>query len=331
MPRILIVEDCRVQQRLIQQLIARQAGWEGIGVNRGAAALEMMVNEPIDLVVCDLRMPEMDGLEFLRLAQEAYPLVPVIIVTAQGSEEVAVTALREGAADYVPKRNLMTDLIARIERVLNASQRSLIEHELQQCVTFRRTELVIGTDRTVVPSVVAMLQSQLDPLGVCDDKDRIRIGVALEEALVNAVIHGNLEISSELRGVDDNAFAELVLSRSESAPWCQRQVHCMAEISRTRARFVIRDEGPGFDPSSLPDPTIPENLEKASGRGLLLIRTFMDDVRYNDTGNEITLEKHFVKPTELDAIMETVKAPEIKSPKTCQSRPVIDQTLVPCD
>ena len=330
MPRILIVEDCRVQQRLIQQLIARHPDWESVGANRGATALELMVNEPVDLVVCDLRMPEMDGLEFLRLAQDAYPLVPVIIVTAQGSEEIAVKALRNGAADYVPKRNLMTDLTVRIQRVLNASKRSQIDHELQQCVTSRRTELVIGSDRGLVPSVVAMLQSQLDPLGVCEDKDRIRIGVALEEALINAVIHGNLEITSELRGVDDDAFAELVAHRSSSAPWCERQVYCLAEISRTKARFVIRDQGPGFNPDDLPDPTKPENLEKASGRGLLLIRTFMDDVRYNKTGNEITLEKYFPQANNLDSIMQAVEtAPAQESSRS--GRQVIDQTLVPCD
>ena len=52
---------------------------------------------------------------------------------------------------------------------------------------------------------------------------------------------------------------------------------------------MIRDEGPGFDPTKLPDPTDPANMEKASGRGLLLIRTFMEEVRHNDQGNEITM------------------------------------------
>lgn len=54
---------------------------------------------------------------------------------------------------------------------------------------------------------------------------------------------------------------------------------------------MIRDEGPGFDSTSLPDPTDPVNLEKVSGRGLLLIRTFMDEVRHNPKGNEIVLVK----------------------------------------
>ena len=62
-------------------------------------------------------------------------------------------------------------------------------------------------------------------------------------------------------------------------------------ISRATGTFTVRDEGPGFDPSKLPDPTDPANLEKISGRGLLLMRTFMDEVRFNATGNEVTMVK----------------------------------------
>ncbi len=65
----------------------------------------------------------------------------------------------------------------------------------------------------------------------------------------------------------------------------------MAEDSPTEVRYVIRDEGPGFNPAALPDPTDPTQLEKATGRGLYLIRTFMDEVQHNATGTEITMVK----------------------------------------
>jgi len=55
--------------------------------------------------------------------------------------------------------------------------------------------------------------------------------------------------------------------------------------------FIVRDEGPGFDPSALPDPTDPENLLKPCGRGVMLIRTFMDQVNFSAKGNEITMVK----------------------------------------
>ena len=65
----------------------------------------------------------------------------------------------------------------------------------------------------------------------------------------------------------------------------------MVRISPSQAIYVVRDEGPGFDPSSLPDPTDPANLDRPCGRGMLLMRTFMDNVIYNDKGNEVTLFK----------------------------------------
>ena len=61
-------------------------------------------------------------------------------------------------------------------------------------------------------------------------------------------------------------------------------------------RVSVHDEGPGFDPTSLPDPTDPANLARVSGRGLLLIQTFMDKVEFNEQGNRITLFKKFGTP-----------------------------------
>jgi anti-sigma regulatory factor (Ser/Thr protein kinase) len=62
-------------------------------------------------------------------------------------------------------------------------------------------------------------------------------------------------------------------------------------LTSESAQFKIRDEGPGFDPQTLPDPTDPEYLERPSGRGVLLMKSFMDKVTYNDSGNEVTMTK----------------------------------------
>jgi anti-sigma regulatory factor (Ser/Thr protein kinase) len=128
-------------------------------------------------------------------------------------------------------------------------------------------------------------------MGCCDETDRIRIGIALTEALTNARVHGNLEISSELRQQDDDSYERLARERCRQAPYRDRRIHVRARLTSCEAVYSIRDEGPGFDPSVLPDPTDPANLERRSGRGLLLIRTFMDEVTHNATGNQITLVK----------------------------------------
>ena len=128
-------------------------------------------------------------------------------------------------------------------------------------------------------------------MGLCDEAERMQVGVALTEAMNNALEHGNLEVDSSVRETNLEGYFDLIQERSATAPWCERRIQVEAKLNRDSARFVIRDEGPGFDPADLPDPTNPENLARASGRGLFLIRTFMDQVSFNERGNEITMIK----------------------------------------
>jgi anti-sigma regulatory factor (Ser/Thr protein kinase) len=100
-----------------------------------------------------------------------------------------------------------------------------------------------------------------------------------------------------LRQLDDGKpYTDLIAERKTLYPYKERRVTVQMHASLDTATIVIRDEGPGFDLSSLRDPTDPENLEKAGGRGLLLINAFMDEVRHNEKGNEITMVKKKVDP-----------------------------------
>ena len=76
-----------------------------------------------------------------------------------------------------------------------------------------------------------------------------------------------------------------------SRPTSDRRIEVEVRLARDKAVFVVRDEGLGFDPQSLPDPTDPANLDKTTGRGILLMRAFMDQVEFNARGNEVTMVK----------------------------------------
>ena len=118
-----------------------------------------------------------------------------------------------------------------------------------------------------------------------------QIGVALEEALTNALFHGNLEISSDLRQEDDRRFYELADRRRGVAPYKHRRVEVRVRVNRRESIFTIKDEGPGFDTSCIDRPMEAEDMLRVGGRGLLLIRAYMDDVRFNARGNQITMIK----------------------------------------
>ena len=120
---------------------------------------------------------------------------------------------------------------------------------------------------------------------------RLRIGLAVEEALLNALYHGNLEVSSCLKDLPDNSFHKLAVQRQNESPYNDRQIEVALSISPHEMCIVISDGGPGFDVSKLPDPTDPENMTRPYGRGVMLMHAFMDDVRFNSSGNQVTLIK----------------------------------------
>jgi anti-sigma regulatory factor (Ser/Thr protein kinase) len=157
----------------------------------------------------------------------------------------------------------------------------------------------LETDLTLIPSIISYLQQVLTSMRFCGERNRLRIGIALEEALLNSYYHGNLEVSSKLREIDHRRFAALAEQRLGENPYRERQIRVAVRLTPEEARFVVRDEGPGFDPGCLPDPTDPENLAKPCGRGVLLMRAFMDEVAYNGRGNEVTMVKKRRSPAGL--------------------------------
>jgi CheY-like chemotaxis protein/anti-sigma regulatory factor (Ser/Thr protein kinase) len=244
-----------------------------------------------DIVVTDLEMPKMNGLKLVETVKAKYPTIPIILMTAFGSEEIAALALRKGAASYVPKSYLLKDIVPTLQNVLAVSRAIRQDQRVLEVTTAVESRFLLDNDSSIIPPLIGHLEDQLTRMRICDENGLIRVCVALREALINAIDHGNLEVSSELREGDDSNYHDLVNQRRQESPYKDRRVHFETKISRADATFVVRDEGKGFDPSSLPDPTDPANLERIGGRGLLLIRTFMDVVQHNEAGNQIIMVK----------------------------------------
>jgi CheY-like chemotaxis protein/anti-sigma regulatory factor (Ser/Thr protein kinase) len=293
MTNVLVVDDAVVDQRLVAGLLARQPELRTSFARDGVDALRAMAEQRPDVVVTDLRMPRMDGLELVRAVRKRYPGLPVVLMTAQGSEQIAVEALKAGAASYVPKSRLAEDLLGTIEQVVTLARAAEHQERLWQRVTRLRWELALENDPSLVAALVTHLRDATTLLGMSDEVNQLRLSVALEEALLNALYHGNLEVSSELRESDAQSYYRLADQRRRQPPYCERKIYVEAEFTQSEVTYVVRDEGPGFNPQTLPDPTDPANLERISGRGLLLIRTFMDEVCHNPAGNEIRMVKRF--------------------------------------
>ena len=288
---ILVAEDSNTQATQFA-LLLEDMGYAARLTSNGREAVEQVRESQPDLVLTDLEMPEMNGLEVVETLQREFPKLPVVLITARGSELIASQALQKGAASYVPKQNLASDLIPTLERILAVIAADRTSQRLGEFLAASQLSYVLENDVTLVPVLIARFQDELQQLGVCDQSGVMQVATALDEALVNAMIHGNLEISSELRVVESGkAYSDLIAQRQQEDPFCNRRVTVSVKATCDEAEFSIRDEGPGFDVNSVPDPTNPENLATISGRGLYLINAFMDSVRHNERGNEITMVK----------------------------------------
>ena len=119
---------------------------------------------------------------------------------------------------------------------------------------------------------VEIIRLLLDQLESTDwpSKDVFGIHMAMEEAIMNAIRHGN------------QCAAD-------------KQVHVLIAISADQFYAKITDQGDGFDPSSIPDPTLDENVGKTCGRGVVLMKSFVDEIVYNKKGNSVELKKSKTK------------------------------------
>jgi CheY-like chemotaxis protein/anti-sigma regulatory factor (Ser/Thr protein kinase) len=292
MTRILIVDDDRTQAEEFATLL-RGSGCEVTLAGNGKEATDLLRLELPDVVLTDLDMPVIDGLELVRTIRREYPALPVILMTATGTEAVAAKALHQGAASYVRKRSLAKEVVRTVSTVLAVARALPKQERVLDCLTDGSFAFVLDNDLSQVAPVLGLLDQVASLLHPGDPIERIRIGIALNEALLNAMQHGNLELSSDLRQDDERIFRELGEQRRQESPYRQRRVRVRATLSCNEAVYVVEDEGPGFDPATVPDPTDAANLERIGGRGLMLIRTFMDEVEHNERGNRIILRKRY--------------------------------------
>ncbi|MFG0261315.1 MAG: response regulator [Novipirellula sp. JB048] len=299
--RILVVDDSATQLVQIRMLL-ESSDYEVSVACDGVEALASVKQRLPDLVLTDLQMPNMDGLELVREITLQQLPVPVILTTAAGSELIAAQALHAGAASYVPKSALATILLPTVRRVLELQESAQTNQLLASCLDQTEMTWSLVNDQSLVPDLIGRVESILNELADYDPGQHMQIAMALDEAIVNAMVHGNLEVASELKCVEDGKpYLEQIQERLMEPLYRDRRVRFSMRADRHGVTFTIRDEGPGFNLSDVPDPTDPSNLDKEGGRGLLLINTFMDEVKHNEKGNEITMVKLRIEPPEEEA------------------------------
>ncbi len=288
---VVVVDDSPFDRQLVGQLLASLPGLELLYADSIGAGMHAIERESPSIVLTDLILPDGEGLALVKHIRERHPSVIVVLMTAYGSEDVAMQALRAGAANYIAKSKITRDLVPTIRVALEMAASTRERARILECMVRMESVFVLDNDPDLITAFMRLVREELSGMRFWDEAGLVQVSIALQEAVTNAVFHGNLEVSSEHRQVDDRVFEQLALDRRRLEPYSSRRVRIHVQLDRDAARFSVSDDGPGFDASQLGRAVQSDDLTRVGGRGLLLIRTFMDDVTFNSHGNQIIMIK----------------------------------------
>ncbi len=246
--------------------MTEKLGHKAISAGDGLEALERVRTGEVDLLLTDLSMPRMDGLELIRALKEFDPRIPVAVISGYGTAENVVEALNGGAFNFLSKPFGLEE----VERVIRKGllrRRLALSSGLIESLASHVTELTFPSDIELLPSVSVFILKECERRGVDNDKELNSIGLCLEEALLNAHEHGN-------RG-DESKNIKVRLS-----------------VRQGRLSISVMDEGEGF-PARATLEELARTPHKPPGRkGLFIIYFLMDRLRFNAKGNRLTMTKN---------------------------------------
>jgi serine/threonine-protein kinase RsbW len=268
--RILIVDNNDELRVLLEQSLGR-LGHEVIVTGERAKALRRDDLTSFDLIISDLSEAEVNGEPISELHRKH--LVTPLGEKVKGNG--VIKAFKMGAANYLRSPYNRDELREIVEQTLAQKLRHVDDPSVFSHV-HEKIEFELPSDLALMNGVLEYLQERVAKLGLIRP-ERSNLFIALDEAFVNAVKHGNKNDLNKL-------------------------VKITAELSPNEAAFTVEDEGEGFDIREIPNPCDPENLFRASGRGVLLIYNIMDEVEYNAQGNRVKMIKRPDAPVEAQLV-----------------------------
>jgi len=259
MKKILIVDDHDDLASLLSQEFTK-AGHSVKILEKRDDAVDLIETEDFDLVITDL-----DG-EHLKPQEDAECLPDA----PEDARQKPVKAFKICVTNFKKENFSEDDLKFFVEKTLDCKAKCIDKKELIQDL-HEKIEFEVPSVISLMHDILDYLMKRVEKVGVVNPETS-NLFVALDEAFVNAVKHGNKFDANKL-------------------------VRITADVSSEEARFTIEDEGDGFNVAEIPDPLDPQNLFKTSGRGVLFIYNIMDEVKYNERGNRLTMVKRKKQPT----------------------------------
>ena len=290
--RILIVDDSPIDRRMVEFFLKKGIADVALSsTDNGEKGLDLIVSESPDLVITDLQMPVMNGLELVENIIERGSDVPVILLTGFGNQQMAVQALKIGAASYVPKRSIDKNLVATVQNVLSSSRWKLNQGRVLKSLIGGEMHFCLENETSSILPLVVYLQDLLVTMQLSSKLPVTRIGVAIYELLTSAIDQGNLELDAKLLFSESANLYVLAEECLQDQRFRARRLRLSARFSESEVRFVVTDDGIDAQSSQTGILKNEINVDCIGSRGSLLIRSVMDEVIQTSQGHEVTMFK----------------------------------------
>jgi len=289
--KVLLVED-DPSSRLYLESLLEINNIDVRSAEDGIDGLNVFDEFDPDIVITDIQMPMMNGLELLEALKKKKPKTIVIITTAFGSERYAIKALQLGASNYLKKPVTGNDLIP----ILLKYKKILFDkpEKFTECGKVLYHSFKIEFDARIenIPRIVDKLLQESGCMFA--HNVRLNIELGLVELITNAIEHGCFEISyfQKRKAMDEHRIDDVYETKQNDPKYKGMKISVEYQYDGQASTWTICDDGKGFDWHHLPDPTSDENLEQLSGRGIFITRFLFDELTYSGRGNVVCARKY---------------------------------------
>lgn len=245
-----------------------------------------------DLIISDISLPKLNGIQFIQKLRADNDPTAFLVITGDSDIQLAIDVFRMGAVDFFLKPFRMDALRRRIKRYENADVDlvSLAQSgELKQFYAEFRYSI-----RPVIRKInayVALISKQISSSPLSSIEDLVSIKIVLYELLANAIEHGVAGVSYKEKQAYLETNDDYFTLVDQKCRLNQNCIHLTVALDEFGVTVVIRDDGNGFDLTSIPDPLENPSANLVSGRGIFLAKMNIDTIVYNKEGNEVRFYK----------------------------------------
>jgi YesN/AraC family two-component response regulator len=291
--KVLIVDDEPPICNMVQRFLGMN-NYQGDSASNGKEALSKIQNDHYDIVLTDIKMPEMDGLTLMKLAKSIKPELIFVIMSGYGTLDSAIECMKMGALNFIKKPISIVELIATIKKAEELIITRNVPVKMKPYLIHIDKELEISTKdlNNNLEMIVNYLVSEIKELG-CAKLSVDNITMGLYEALSNAIEHGNLNLKKEISRENKidvlDSFIKEKMEKLKLPEFANKKVKIKYLFSSDKFEFSIKDEGKGFNYREFLK-GIDQNIYNDSlNKGLFLIKNVVHEVEFNDKGNEIKI------------------------------------------